>query len=77
MTDFVATRPWGYINEAGWFIPLPKQPLVLGNYTPPCDVMMPNGKIRHVIEQPDASIEDKIPASSKPPRDPELGEDMP
>lgn len=44
---------WGYLNDAGSFIPLPKAPLVLGAYYPPCDVILPNGRIRHVIEEPE------------------------
>lgn len=43
---------WGFMDEAGIFRVLPKAPLVLGAYTPPCDVTLPDGRVRHVIEQP-------------------------
>lgn len=44
-------RPWGYM-AGDEFRPLPKQPLEMAGKVPPCDVEMPDGSIRHVIEAP-------------------------
>jgi hypothetical protein len=42
---------WGYMSGET-FIPLPKAPLVLGGYEAPCDVTLPDGRVRHVIVKP-------------------------
>jgi hypothetical protein len=45
-------RPWGYmIGDV--FIPLPKQPMLLAGFTkPPFVVTLPDGRERHIIEDP-------------------------
>lgn len=42
---------WGFMLE-DQFVPLPKAPLVLGGYEAPCDVTLPDGRVRHVIVKP-------------------------
>lgn len=42
---------WGFMLN-GAFRKLPKEPLLLGGFEPPCDVIMPSGEIRHVIVDP-------------------------
>lgn len=52
---------WGYINEAGVFVPLPKQPLILGGFKPPCDVTLPSGEVRRVVLEPTPEPEQSPP----------------
>lgn len=40
---------WGFVDAAGMFNALPKAPLVQGGFTPPCDVTLPSGDVRHVV----------------------------
>ncbi len=42
---------WGYM-DGDVFRPLPKQPLLLHGGTPPFDVTMWDGAVRHIIEDP-------------------------
>lgn len=52
LTDPTPGIRWGHIEE-GKFVALPKTPLLLGGFgRPPFDVTLPNGDVRHVIEEP-------------------------
>jgi hypothetical protein len=47
-------RPWGFITEAGQWVPLPKVPMLLAELgPPPFDVKLPSGHIRHVVHEPE------------------------
>lgn len=46
-------RPWGFLDEDGAWILLPKQPLLLaGLGPPPFFVTLPDGRVRHVVHRP-------------------------
>jgi hypothetical protein len=46
--------PWGYIHpEEGW-IRLPKGPGLKPMGPPPFNVTLPDGRVRHVVHQPEA-----------------------
>lgn len=48
--------PWGFVTEAGQWVPLPKIPLLLaGLGPPPFDVVLPSGATRHVVHAPPAA----------------------
>lgn len=48
-------KDWGMMEE-NVFLKLPKLPMERAGYkNPPFDVLMPDGKIRHIIERPEDS----------------------
>lgn len=49
-------KPWGFITESGEWIKLPKTPMLLaGLGSPPFDVTLPSGEVRHVVHKPEKS----------------------
>jgi hypothetical protein len=48
-------KPWGFINEAGKWIQLPKKPfLIAGLGPPPFWVKMAWDEMRHIVHEPEA-----------------------
>ncbi len=43
---------WGFLLDGGTFVSVPKLPLLLAGLSAPCDVKMPDGSVRHIIEEP-------------------------
>ena len=42
----------GYVDTGGIFRELPTRPLMLASLRPPCDVEMPDGRMRRIVWGP-------------------------
>lgn len=48
-------KPWGFIDEAGQWIEIPKGPLIRSHLgPPPFDVILPNRAVRRIVHRPEA-----------------------
>jgi hypothetical protein len=52
-------KPWGFINEAGRWIQVPKKPMLLaGLGPPPFWVRMAWDEMRHIVHEPEPELID-------------------
>lgn len=54
-TPHVPERRWGFIDDDGVFVAVPKTPLTLGGLTPPVTFQLFSGE-RTIIEEPDMPV---------------------